>query len=147
MAGYRLNALLWVFGFIAGGGLLLLFNFDLLAAYERWTWISLAVVRSVRCKVGNTRFLGPVQEFWRFLVQFFAEPALDEELIGNATALGQGFNGGEEVCAQAQVNRTGWPSGENDREFLVGSLHFVHIEASIVGIEPFDQFFFGLEFR
>ncbi|CAN5552703.1 hypothetical protein BH10CHL1_BH10CHL1_24050 [soil metagenome] len=67
MSAYRLNALLWSIGCIVGGILLLLFNFDSFAHYERWTQYILAGLLAVLGVVFLVAFLSSRQHWWRLI--------------------------------------------------------------------------------
>jgi len=64
MAGYRLNALPGSIGFIAGGLLLLLFNFGLLAEYAQWTQLILAALLGAIGIAFLIVFLSSRQRWW-----------------------------------------------------------------------------------
>jgi len=64
MAGYRLNALPWSLGFIAGGLLLLLFNLGVFARYEQLTQIILAVLLAGVGMAFLLVFLSSRQRWW-----------------------------------------------------------------------------------
>ncbi|MFN8487288.1 MAG: hypothetical protein U0350_06820 [Caldilineaceae bacterium] len=64
MAGYRLNALPWSVGFIAGGILLLLFNLGVFARYEQLTQFILAVLLAGIGVAFLLVFLSSRQRWW-----------------------------------------------------------------------------------
>ena len=64
MTGYRLNALPWSLGLIAGGVLLLLFNFGLLAPYQQWTQYILAALLGLIGVGFLIVFLSSRQRWW-----------------------------------------------------------------------------------